>query len=113
MNQRNIWTEARVNELRKERDAIVATGTTKAFAYKTLAPKWGIAPDYMAKLCTSGINKIRANARKYTQQRRNADSQTTAVNRNTSANVTTGATMSAQEAMEFYMFLKRMNITIA
>jgi hypothetical protein len=102
------WTEAAMIPIRNEINKLTQTGETRANAYKLLAAKHNTTLNYMRKLCTSGPDKLREDARKYKRS-----SVRGAVTRHVSSRTNTGTTMSAQDAMEFYMFLKQMNITIA
>lgn len=111
-NLQSVWTEAKMSPIRNKVNTLVQKGIKKSEAYVQLATEYNVTPNYMAKLCTSGPDKMREDARKYRRSSVRGAGVSATVTRHVSTRTNTGTTMSAQDAMEFYMFLKQMNITI-
>lgn len=108
-----VWTETAMIPIRNKINTLVQNGMAKTKAYEQLGDEHGVSSTYMARLCNVGPDKLRQNARKYKRSSVRGNSAPATVTRHVSTNITGGHTMTAQEAVEFYMFVKRNGITIA
>ena len=107
-----VWTEAKMIPIRNKVNTLVQKGATKAAAYTQLASEHNVTPNYMAKLCTSGPDKLREDARKYKPSSVRGNNVSATVTRNVSTSTNTQQTMTRAEALSFYDFVKRCNIVI-